>query len=146
MPGHRLGAVTGGRALIAELAKIIDNIQICAPRVPQMAVTPMLHQLADWRQENRKRIAARLDLFIKIIAEMDGWRLLSAGAYFGYVKHPFDGTTSIEVAQEMATKVGVLTIPGAFFGDGQENYLRFAFANSSKEIIAQLPYRLERLT
>ena len=144
MPGHRLGAITGGAPLIAELAKIIDNIQICAPRAPQIAITPMLHQLAGWRQENRELIARRSQLFTEIITALAGWTLLSTGAYFGYVKHPFVGTTSIEVAQKMAQKAGVLTIPGNFFGDGQEEYLRFAFANSSEELIAQLPGRLDK--
>ena len=145
MPGHRLGAVTGGKALVDELAKIIDNIQICAPRTPQIAVAPMLTQLADWRQDNRERIAARSDLFSKVIAGMEGWTLLSTGAYFGYVKHPFAGTPSIDVAQRMAREVGVLTIPGAFFGDGQEDYLRFAFANAGRDVIAELPDRLGAL-
>lgn len=145
MPGHRLGAVTGGKALVDELAKIIDNIQICAPRTPQIAVAPMLTQLADWRQDNRERIAARSDLFSKVIAGMEGWTLLSTGAYFGYVKHPFTGTPSIEVAQRMAREVGVLTIPGTFFGDGQEDYLRFAFANAGRNVIAELPDRLGAL-
>lgn len=145
MPGHRLGAVTGGKALVDELAKIIDNIQICAPRTPQIAVAPMLTQLADWRQDNRERIAARSDLFSKVIAGMEGWTLLSTGAYFGYVKHPFAGTPSIEVAQRMAREVGVLTIPGTFFGDGQEDYLRFAFANAGRDVIAELPDRLGAL-
>ena len=145
MPGHRLGAVTGGKALVDELAKIIDNIQICAPRTPQIAVAPMLTQLADWRQDNRERIAARSDLFSKVIAGMEGWTLLSTGAYFGYVKHPFTGTPSIEVAQRMAREVGVLTIPGTFFGDGQEDYLRFAFANAGRDVIAELPDRLGTL-
>ena len=145
MPGHRLGAVTGGKALVDELAKIIDNIQICAPRTPQIAVAPMLTQLADWRQDNRERIAARSDLFSKVIAGMEGWTLLSTGAYFGYVKHPFTGTPSIEVAQRMAREVGVLTIPGTFFGDGQKDYLRFAFANAGRDVIAELPDRLGAL-
>ena len=145
MPGHRLGAVTGGKALVDELAKIIDNIQICAPRTPQIAVAPMLTQLADWRQDNRERIAARSDLFGKVIGGMEGWTLLSTGAYFGYVKHPFAGTPSIDVAQRMAREVGVLTIPGTFFGDGQEDYLRFAFANAGRDVIAELPDRLGAL-
>ncbi len=145
MPGHRLGAVTGGTALIAELAKIIDNIQICAPRAPQIAVTPMLSRLKDWREKNRERMAARAELFAKTIAGMDGWTLLSAGAYFGYVSHPFASSNSIDVAHKMASQAGVLTIPGSFFGDGQENCLRFAFANANRETIAQLPKRLNEL-
>jgi len=145
MPGHRLGAVTAGAAFVDELAKIIDNIQICAPRAPQMAVTPMLADLADWRQENRERIAARATLFAQVMADLPGWDLLSTGAYFGYVKHPFEGEGSLDVARRMARDVGVLTIPGTFFGDGQEAFLRFAFANAGRDVIAGLPDRLTAL-
>jgi len=84
-------------------------------------------------------------LFGKVIGGMEGWTLLSTGAYFGYVKHPFAGTPSIDVAQRMAREVGVLTIPGTFFGDGQEDYLRFAFANAGRDVIAELPDRLGAL-
>jgi aspartate/methionine/tyrosine aminotransferase len=145
MPGHRLGAVTGGRDLVLQLAKVIDNIQICAPRAAQMAVVPMLSQLADWRQENRTRIAARADLFQQVMADLTGWTLLSSGAYFGYVRHPFDGISSLHVAMRMAQEAGILTIPGTFFGADQEAYLRFAFANAGRDVIAALPERLAAL-
>ena len=145
MPGHRLGAVTSGPAMVLELAKIIDNIQICAPRTPQMAVAPMLTALADWRQGNRKRIAARAKLFQQVMTSLGGWELLSTGAYFGYVRHPYRDMDSFAVAMRMANKVGVLTIPGTFFGDGQEDFLRFAFANAGRDVIAALPDRLTAL-
>ena len=145
MPGHRLGAVTAGEAMVAELAKIIDNIQICAPRSAQVAVAPMLDHLTEWRQANRERIAARASLFEDIMAGLAGWELLSSGAYFGYVRHPFAGEGSRDVAMRLARDAGVLTIPGTFFGDGQENFLRFAFANAGRDVIAELPDRLAAL-
>ena len=145
MPGHRLGAVTAGSGFVFELAKIIDNIQICAPRAPQMAVTPMLMDLAGWREENRQRIAARSAIFGEVMSGLDGWKLLSTGAYFGYVRHPFAGEAALDVAKRMARESGVLTIPGTFFGDGQEDFLRFAFANAGRDVIAALPDRLSAL-
>ena len=145
MPGHRLGAVTAGSGFVFELAKIIDNIQICAPRAPQMAVTPMLKDLAGWREENRQRIAARSAIFGEVMSGLDGWELLSTGAYFGYVRHPFAGEASLDMAKRMARESGVLTIPGTFFGDGQEDFLRFAFANAGRDVIAALPDRLSAL-
>jgi aspartate/methionine/tyrosine aminotransferase len=63
LPGHRLGAIIAGRDVVAQLAKVIDNIQICAPRVAQHALTPMLASMTSWRQENRERIAARATVF-----------------------------------------------------------------------------------
>ena len=146
LPGHRLGAITAGPDLVFQLAKIIDNIQICAPRTVQHALAPMIDKLADWRHENRQRIAARVSVFRHALNQLNGWDLLSSGAYFGFVRHPYSGVDSLEVAQIMARKAGVLVIPGAFFGDGQDAMLRFAFANAGRDVIAKLPNRLNNLT
>ena len=146
LPGHRLGAIIAGRAVVAQLAKVIDNIQICAPRVAQHALTPMLASMTEWRQKNRERIAARAAVFRLAMDDLPGWDLLSSGAYFGYVRHPFTGIESRHVAETMASKAGVLVIPGAFFGAGQDGALRFAFANAGRDVIAQLGQRLSRLT
>lgn len=40
IPGHRLGAVCTSKNAVQEMAKIMDNIQICAPRVGQQAIAP----------------------------------------------------------------------------------------------------------
>ena len=91
------------------------------------------------------QFAARAALFEEVISALNGWDLLSTGAYFGYVRHPHAGSVgSLEVAQRLARDVGVLTIPGTFFGDGQEACLRFAFANAGRDVIARLPDRLAR--
>jgi aspartate/methionine/tyrosine aminotransferase len=68
--------------------------------------------------------------------------LMSAGAYFGYVKHPYKGRASLDLAKDMARKSGILVIPGIFFGAVQDDYLRFAFANAGRDIITQLPDRI----
>ncbi|MGB2492650.1 MAG: aminotransferase class I/II-fold pyridoxal phosphate-dependent enzyme, partial [Candidatus Puniceispirillum sp.] len=102
-------------------------------------------KLADWRQQNRQRIAARVTVFQQALAQLDGWDLRSCGAYFGFVRHPFVGADSVEVAQSMARKAGVLVIPGAFFGNGQEAMLRFAFANAGRDVIGHLAARLQLL-
>ena len=145
IPGHRIGAVAAGGDFVRELAKIIDNIQICAPRAPQMALAELIGGLGDWRAENRRRIAARMKVFVDGMNTARGWRLLSSGAYFGYASHPFDGTSSLDVARRMAEQAGVLAIPGTFFGEGQERHIRFAFANAGRDVIAALPGRLAAL-
>ena len=143
LPGHRLGAIVAGREVISQLAKIIDNIQICAPRIVQKALTPMLASMAKWRQKNREKIAARAAIFRAVMADTPGWDLLSSGAYFGYVRHPYKNVDSIQIAKNLASKAGVLVIPGAFFGAGQDDALRFAFANAGRQVIAQLGDRLK---
>ncbi|RUM23373.1 aminotransferase [Rhizobium vallis] len=142
IPGHRLGAITAGPKLIAEIAKVMDNMQICAPRSAQIAVASALPALADWRAGNRLEIARRADALRLATSELPDWELAAIGAYFAFVRHPFADRSSSEVAEKLAIDSGIVCIPGAYFGEGQERYLRLAFANADVASIALLPERL----
>lgn len=142
IPGHRLGAITAGPQVIEQIAKIMDNLQICAARAPQAAVAKAIPALVDWRDANRLEIAARAEALRDVMAKIPGWELVSVGAYFAFVRHPFNGLSSSTVAEKLAKGAGVVCLPGAYFGEGQDNYLRFAFANAKAEIITSLEERL----
>ncbi|MCR9122345.1 MAG: aminotransferase [Phyllobacteriaceae bacterium] len=142
IPGHRLGAVTGGAPVIAQIAKVMDNLQICAPRAPQAAVVRAIPALGEWREANRQVIAERATALQAALAQRAGWSIGAIGAYFAFVRHPFGKLTSTEAARRLARDTGVLTIPGACFGDGLDDYLRIAFANVDKATIAKLADRL----
>jgi hypothetical protein len=143
IPGHRLGAITAGAKAVEQIAKIMDNIQICAPRAAQAAVAQALPMLAQWREENRQEIVRRAKTLRTVMAQLPDWRIDAAGAYFAFVRHPFPSLNSAEVAERMAKQAGVICIPGMYFGPGQEQYLRFAFANADVPTIERLAERLE---
>ena len=52
------------------------------------------------------------------------------------------GLPAQRVAERLATEIGVVTLPGTFFGPGNKNHLRLAFANVSSERLAGLGERL----
>ena len=145
VPGYRLGAVTASPAVVAEIAKIMDNLQICAPRVGQIAVAEALPRLDAWRETNRAEITLRANALKAAIAEADSWEIGAVGAYFAFVRHPFAGVPSAQVAEALARRAGIVTVPGSYFGPGQEGYLRFAFANATAPTIGLLPDRLGQL-
>ncbi len=142
IPGHRLGAVTAGKSVIDGIAKVMDNLQICAPRAAQHAVARAIEPLADWRAENRAEITKRTAALRETMTRAPGWEIGAIGAYFAYIKHPFGDRGSEQVAQGLAEQVGVSCIPGSFFGENQEQYLRLAFANADADILHGLAYRL----
>ncbi len=142
IPGHRLGAIAAGPEVVRQATKVMDNLQICAPRIPQHAVAKGLDALAGWRAENRMEIEDRAKAMRSAFAGLPGWDIRSIGAYFAFVSHPFEGSGSGEVAERLARDIGVVTIPGSYFGDGLEPYLRLAFANVDAGQIAEAVQRL----
>ena len=144
IPGHRLGAITAGPAVVEQVAKIMDNLQICPPRSAQAAVATALPLLADWREENRREIARRVEALRATMAGAPAWRVGAVGAYFAFIGHPFDGVSSARVAEKLAKEAGILCLPGSYFGARQEGYLRFAFANADVATIGLLRDRLQR--
>ncbi|MGC4251206.1 MAG: aminotransferase [Sphingobium sp.] len=140
IPGHRLGAIMAGAGVVEQVAKIMDNLQICAPRAAQAAVA--LPLLAGWREENRREIGRRADALRAVMRAAPDWKIDAIGAYFAFVRHSFRGRDSSEVAEHLARRAGILCIPGSYFGEGQQDYLRFAFANANGETIRLLEERL----
>lgn len=47
IPGHRAGALIADATVVAEIAKILDTLQICAPRVPQLVLPWAISALHD---------------------------------------------------------------------------------------------------
>ena len=142
IPGHRLGAITAGAAVVEQIVKIMDNLQICPPRSAQAAAAAALPLLSGWREENRREISRRVTALEETMAGVPGWRVAAVGAYFAFIGHPCGDKPSAFVAEKLAKEAGVLCLPGSYFGAGQEGYLRFAFANADVSTIGLLKDRL----
>jgi aspartate/methionine/tyrosine aminotransferase len=142
IPGHRLGAITASPLVIAEIAKIMDNLQICPPRAAQVAVATAIPLLSDWRESNRLEIQQRAATLKSTMAKLPNWDVAACGAYFAFIKHPFGSLNADQAAKRLALEAGVLTIPGSYFGEGQQGFLRFAFANADSQNISKLHERL----
>jgi aspartate/methionine/tyrosine aminotransferase len=146
IPGHRLGAIIAGADMVDQVAKVMDNLQICAPRSPQAAVAKAIPALADWRRGNNDEISRRAVAMKDVMSRLPAWEITAIGAYFAYIRHPFRGTKSEAVAERLAREYGVVCLPGAYFGEGQEDYLRFAFANADAPTILKLEERLKNFS
>jgi aspartate/methionine/tyrosine aminotransferase len=143
LAGYRLGSMITGEPLLAEAAKILDCMTICPPHITQAAVIFALKELADWKRGKLDVMAGRLSAIREAFDHKElRFEMVSSGAYFAYVKHPFAGEMSKPVAMRLAQEHDVLCLPGVMFGPGQEQYLRFAFANVEGELMKPLVERL----
>jgi aspartate/methionine/tyrosine aminotransferase len=143
VPGFRAGAVVIDRSLLPDLAKILDCLQICAPRVGQAGLAWAIDALGDWRQENRLKMNARGTACRETLGQLPDWTLDAQGAYFAYLRHSSPNETSWQVAERLAVERGIVTLPGEAFGPGQEGHLRLAFANVEATEIGEVARRLD---
>ena len=143
LAGYRLGAMVAGPAIMHEATKILDTMTICPPHIAQRGVLYALKELDEWKAGKKALMAERLAAMRTVFTKPDmKYELVSSGAYFAYVKHPFRGEASKAVAKRLAQDHDVLCLPGSMFGQQQEDYLRFAFANVEKEKMGVLAERL----
>ncbi len=143
LTGYRVGALITSPGMLEEAAKILDCTAICAPHIGQRAGLFGLTELAEWRAGKAGLMQARMRTFRD--AFLDNrirYKPVSSGAYFAYVRHPFEIESANAVAHRLADEANILCLPGSMFGPDQERYLRFAFANLEAEQIPELVRRL----
>ena len=145
LTGHRVGAMVASTARLSEVEKFLDTVTICPNQLGQHAALWGMRNLGDWlageRLEILDRRAAIEEQFPRLAAT--GWELHGCGAYFAYLKHPFD-MPSDDLARDLVQKAGVLTLPGTMFmpDGGGKQHLRVAFANVDRAGITALFDRL----
>ena len=129
LTGYRTGAVVAGSALLEQLKKIQDCTAISAPHAGQLAALYGLQNLHEWKLEKSLELQVRAQAIKKAFENPElNYRLVCAGAYFAYIEHPFD-EPSRAVVKRLIQEFELISLPGSYFGQQQEKFIRFAFAN-----------------
>lgn len=147
VPGHRLGAIAGGPALLENIAKVVDCMQICPSRPLQIALPKLLPSLRPDLAKQSAELSKRHVIFRDTLQESgSGWRVGSSGAYFALVRHPFRGVDSEEVCRRLAGERGVLLLPLSFFAPPQDSawskWIRVSVANVGPEAVQAAARRM----
>ena len=142
LTGHRTGAVVAGQALIQQMSKVQDCTAICAPHAGQLAALYGLQNLHEWKLEKAAELQQRAVLIKQALANPElSYRLVSAGAYFAYIEHPFT-CSSRDVVKGLIENFELVSLPGVYFGQQQEKFIRLAFANVEEKHFDEVVRRL----
>ena len=149
LTGHRVGAILTAPDRLAQIEKVLDTVQICAPQLGQRAALWGLRHLDGWLAGERTETLTRGAALAQGMARLPGWRLRAQGGYFAWVEHPW-GQPSETVARRLVAQAGVLMLPGTMFrppddpAGGRE--MRIAVANLDRAGIDSLIDRLGDIT
>ena len=142
LTGYRTGAVAASAEFFDQMKKVQDCTAISAPHVGQLAALYGLQNLDDWKADKAQQLQQRA-IAIKAVFQNPKlkYRLISAGAYFAYVEHPFK-TPSRAVVKRLIQDFEIITLPGSYFGEQQDNFIRLAFANIDQSRFDEVIQRL----
>ena len=146
IPGYRVGAVVASPALNRQIAKLLDCVAICASRIGQEAAWAGLTWGREWRQARAKEIAEKQLVFEAAMNDAPGgFELVTRGAYFGWIRHPFTDRSTDDVVRELMHRQDVVVIPGTAFLPDDRRMLRASFANLDAAEITEFARRLAAL-
>jgi aspartate/methionine/tyrosine aminotransferase len=145
LTGHRVGAIVASESRLIQIEKFLDTIAICPSQLGQIAALWGMQNLGQWLAGERAEILARRAALQAGFAQVDGWQLLGCGAYFAYVRHPFD-MASPDLARDLVGKASLLALPGTMFRPKGDLHgareLRIAFANVDSIALGEVCARL----
>jgi aminotransferase len=131
--GWRCGYLAANGEVIKEALKVQDVMVICAPVPVQRAVTAILEQEPDYARRWLPELRERRDLLMKRLSAIPSVTpVYPTGAFF--VMARVDSIRdSRAAALELIDRQHVVTIPGAFFGQAGEGYLRISYGAAPLE-------------
>jgi aminotransferase len=129
--GWRCGYLIAPADAIAEAMKIQDCMIICAPVPVQCAVTVMLEQEPDYPRRWLAELKQRRDFLVSAFADTPSLDPVAPGGGFFVMVKVLGCTDSRATAMELIDKQQVVTIPGRFFGESGEGYLRVSYGAAS---------------
>ena len=146
LTGYRAGQLVASDRFIHHALKAQDTMAVCQPRITQQAVKYGVENLDGWVADNREMMGRRHDLFrAEFMKSGNQFRLATSGAFFAWVRHPFEGYSGRQAAKRLVDEAAILCLPGEVFGPGLEGYLRLAFGNIGEEAIPEAVRRFREM-
>ena len=133
MTGYRIGFMAAPAELMKRIG-MVHSIMITSPSDPAMAAAVPIFDSDDGHQatlDMKAAYEARRDFLVAALQKLDFTVTTPRGASYVFAKIPADqGTDDVKFATKLAQEGKVAVIPGSYFGDGGEGYLRLSYATS----------------
>jgi len=145
MTGWRVGYAAARREIVEAMSRIQANTCVCASAASQIAALAALTESQRCVESMLKEYRRRRDLLVNRLNEIEGFSCgTPKGAFYVFPNITALGVSSQEAFELLAEKARVVTLPGSFFGELGEGYLRISYANSYVNISKALN-RIEEL-
>lgn len=132
MTGWRLGYTVVPARIVPALDLMAVNSYTCVAEFTQYAAIEALKDSEGATPRMVAEFARRREQFVRDLNRVPGFRCLPPdGAFYAWVNISDTGVSAEEICRIMLEEAGVAAIPGAAFGPGGREFVRFSFASST---------------
>lgn len=134
MTGWRLGYLAGPEKYINIIKKLYTHtITGISPFLQEAAIVAL--GCYDEVERMRSEYEKRRNLFIAELNSITGIHAeLPEGAFYAWARFDIENINSSQLATELLSKARVIGVPGIAYGDMNNNYIRFSFANKMEDL------------
>jgi aspartate aminotransferase len=142
MTGWRLGYTVAPPAVVPALEMLAVNTYTCVAEFTQYAAIDALRDRDGTTPRMVGEFTRRREQFVRDLNRVPGFRCEPPeGAFYAWVDITGTGMSAEEICHILLEDAGVAAIPGAAFGPGGKDFVRFSFASS----MATLREAVERI-
>ncbi len=142
--GWRCGYLLANADAIAEAIKIQDCMLICAPVPVQRAVAAVLESEPDYPRRWLRELKERRDYLLTALAATPGLQPVPPSGGFFVMVQVASCRDSRALAMDLIEQQQVVTIPGRFFGESGESYLRVSYGAATIDRLRDAAARLAK--
>ena len=125
--------VVGNSVMVDALKRVKSNLDSGIPQAIQYAAIEALVGSQRCIQDHNAIYQRRRDLLIGVLDNIGLKAKSPQASLYIWAKVP-EGYTSIELANDLLEKVGVVVTPGIGYGDNGEGYVRLSLTISDTEL------------
>ncbi len=137
MTGWRIGMVVGNPVMIDALKRLKSNLDSGIPQAIQYAAIEALTGPQDCIEEHNAIYQRRRDLIVDTLNKMGLQARLPKASLYIWARIP-KGYTSVEFANDLLEKVGVVVTPGIGYGRSGESYVRLSLTLPDASLVKGL--------
>lgn len=136
MSGWRLGYAVAPENLIEKMSLLLQTIISCLPPFIQFAGMEVIKGPQTIIEQRVIELKERRDILIDGLNSIPHLSCLKPeGAFYAFPNIKKTGMSSIDYCDRLLKETGVCALPGCYFGEYGEGYIRFCYASVNKEEI-----------
>lgn len=135
MTGWRLGYLVAPSEYVERSIYLQESLVSCTTTFPQIAAVAALKGSQTCVAEMLEQYSRRRSIVIEGLNSIPGVSCYpTAGAFYAFPNIKSFGLNSEEFAIDLLKKEKIATVPGSYFGENGEGYLRLSFAASDEDL------------